>query len=305
VRYPIPIAGGGSGYDLAQDDSLLRGLWLRDSSVFYGETYPTAEPKTLRDEDLDYCFKKFTAWATASTPSLRSWTTLHHSSWNINRHLATFGGWPGHMFNLDKLVRNPELDKLSRQTQLEPHDLCHAFDCVLKYPLLGKLAGMKGHFLYHWLRRAFSLPTECEEIGTPPDFDFAVEFKDDIKQIATRCSMDEYTSLLHELRGAVREAGLREVRRGDVDAETIREIASRARLSPRLRDLARAAGIVRGIVAGLGFVPELGKAAKVAGVVLSVGQWLWDGYLPRGAARIRWLQWFLEWDAEKYARQRV
>ena len=47
-----------------------------------------------------------------------------------------------------------------------------------------------------------------------------------------------------------------------------------------------------------------GVPAAVAGGIVSIASAIWTGQLPRPVARIRWLQWALEWEAEAAAEAR-
>jgi hypothetical protein len=67
-------------------------------------------------------------------------------------------------------------------------------------------------------------------------------------------------------------------------------------VSPRLRGLRKMMLLGGGIIGGLEAVPALRPAAAVVGAVVSVSPALWTGRLLRGAARIKWLRWALEWD---------
>jgi len=299
IRYPVPSRHRGGGYDLAHEDSLLRDLVHRDSDVFSGKEYSTARPRVLASKHLFTSFEQFGSWARANQISLRRWIALHHSPWIQQRRAATTG--ETYTFDLDRLLKRPELNDLVEVTHLAPLDLCYAFDSVLKYPIFGELAGSKGYYLNHPLRDAFKLPTMRKDNATPPPV--AVSFRDSVAQLVRRQSRDEYTSLLHELRGAVREAGLHEMSPGEFDPEQIREIAARVRLSPRLRGYSRGVAVTTGIIGGLGAVPVFWPAAIIGGLI-SIGAAYWTGGLPRQVARVSWLRWAMKWDVEEQAERR-
>ncbi|MBN2315056.1 MAG: hypothetical protein JXM79_14095 [Sedimentisphaerales bacterium] len=185
---------------------------------------------------------------------------------------------------------------------IAPLDLCYAFDSVLKYPIFGELTG-RGYYLNHPLRDAIKLPTMLKKKAIPPPV--AVSFHNSVAQLAVRLSHDDYTSLLHELRGMVRQRGLHKMAPGQFDREHIREIAATVRLSPRLRGYSRGVGITTGIFGGLGAFPVLGTPATVVGGLISVAAAFWSGGLPRNVSRVWWLRWAMKWDIEEQAERRL
>jgi hypothetical protein len=191
---------------------------------------------------------------------------------------------------------------LAEIIRLDPLDVCYAFDSVLKYPLFGEFAGDQGNYLNHPLKDAFPLPTMRKEKGTLPVV--AVSFRDSIAKISNRLSKDQYTSLLHELRSSVRDAGLDEMSQGQFNRAEIRDIAARVALPPRLRGLDKVAGIAGGIISGLGIISELSPVTSVLGGAIFVAAALWRGHMPRGISRIKWLRWALKWNIEDQADQR-
>jgi hypothetical protein len=300
IRYPVPARRPGAGYDLAQEDSLLRDLARRDSQVFAGEEYSIARPRMIAERWLSTSFQRFSEWAGANELSLRHWITLHHSQWVRNRVAAALG--ERYVFNLDDLLRSPEVGRLASTTGVHAKDLCYAFDSVLRYPIFGELAGPNGYYLNHRLRNAVLLPTMRRQNAKPPTV--AVSFSGTVGQLAPRLSRDGYTSLLHELRGAVRNSGLHQMLPGDFDQERIREIAANVALPPRLRGYTRGLGIAGGIFGGLGAIPLFGQPAALIGGAVSIAAAFWSGGLPRSMARIKWLRWALKWDVEEQAERR-
>lgn len=295
LRYPVPIPGPGGGFDVATFDGLLRDLTLRDSGFFRGATYPNVEPRLLANEYLETCFNDFSAWARANVVSLRKWLSSHHEPWVQAFRRATSGG--AHTFAVEGLIKSQSLRGLSHELGIPPDDLLYCFDSVLKFPLFGELAEADERYLSHPIRDAFLLPTMSPERGTLPFM--AVTFAESISLFADRLSRDEYTTLLHELRGAVRDKGLHKVKPADADKEVVRELASRVNLPPRISGLGKAAGITGGVLCGLGALTPLAAGAAIAGAVVTISTSIWTGTLPRSVAKVRWLRWALRWDIER------
>lgn len=301
VRYSITVPSGASPTDeLIEKPSLLLDLGRRDPAVFVPEKYSTAEPVLLKEEYLEECFDRFSAWARSNRATLRRWITLHNESWiQIQRATRVEHQY---VFSLDALRKDPALEAITKEIEVDQDDICYAFDIVLRYPLYGELVGENEHYLNHPIRDAFPLPTMQRERGSVPGI--AVSFKDSIATCADNLSQDEYTALLYELRGIVRQYGLHKVKPGEFDKETIREIAAKVALPPRLRATGKLAAIGAGLIGGLGAIPVLGPAAAVAGAAVSVSAALWTGRLPRAAARMKWLRWALGWGIEDQAEER-
>ena len=133
----------------------------------------------------------------------------------------------------------------------------------------------------------------------------AITFAASISAIAPKISRDDYTVLLHELRGLVRDRGLHRVAPGEVNRDVLRDITSAARLPPRVRDLSKAAGVAAGVIGGLGvLIPSLSVSMAAAGALVGISTALWQGTLPRAAARVWWLRWALSWDVENQVERR-
>jgi len=303
IRYSITIPSANSDDKLLERPSLLLDLIKRDSELFTPAKYSTADPVKLKDEYLIECFNRFAAWARSNKNTLRKWISLHNQDWIQKQYIARVKHekheWS---FSLDALLRKPELSALAKELGVAEHDICYAFDLVLRYPLYGELAGTNEHYLNHPIRDAFLLPTMKREEGKPPSL--AVSFKDTLRQFSDRLSQDDYSVLLHEIRGAVHDYGLHLVGPGEFDKEVIREIAAKVALPPRIKASGKLAVIGAGLIGSLGAIPILGPSAAIVGGVLSVSTALWSGRLPRTAARMRWLKWALKWDIEEQAEKR-
>jgi hypothetical protein len=82
---------------------------------------------------------------------------------------------------------------------------------------------------------------------------------------------------------------------GTVDKETVRELAVKLRLPPRLKDSKIALGVAAGIFAIISVAPTVATVAALGGAAISIAAAFWDKPLPRTISRLRWLAWALEW----------
>lgn len=301
VRYSLPVPESVSdGIDPFREPSLLHDLVRRDKESFYPEEYSTKEPRLLKEDYLMACFEKFVCWAKINHFTLKQWIDLHNEPWI--RPVQGPRAQHRYIFLLDALRKHSEVSELVNLLHVTPDDIYYAFDIVLRYPLYGQIAGRSEQYLNHPIRDAFPLPTmQWDVIKTRP---IAVSFKKEISKLAPKLTQDEYTVLLHELRGKVRQLGVHKVGPHEIDKEVIREIAAAVSLPPRLKAMAKASGVVGGIIAGAGLFPVLGPASTGIGALVSISSTIWSGNLPRRVARWEWLRWAIEWDIEQEAEDR-
>ncbi|MGB7290552.1 MAG: hypothetical protein WBD99_00060 [Thermodesulfobacteriota bacterium] len=297
VRYALPIPDEVA--ETLKGPSLLVELIRRDSDAFYPEEYSTTELRLLKDDYLTECFDNFAVWAKNNRYSLLRWIRLHKESWirNVEPRIKH-----GYVFSLDRLRETPILSVLAREIGVSEDDICYAFDVVLRYPLYGELAGPSEHYLNHPIRDIITLPTMQHESASLPYL--PVSFNKSIAGMASKLTEQDYTVLLHELRGWVHDSGMHKLGPGDFDKEVIRELASQVALPPRVKTITKALGIAAALIGGLGAFPVLGPSVAVAGAVVSISTLIWKGYLPRSAARVKWLRWAIKWDIEDQAEKR-
>ncbi len=239
-------------------------------------------------------------WGRGVWGQLPNWMPFHNTPWMRDLYHAQFAHQ--YMFSVEKLEKSDVLNQLSGRTGVSASDLLYALDNVFRLPLYGEFAGENEHYLNHPLRDVFRLPTAQEELGVRPHV--TVSFRDSISEFASKLTQDEYTILLHELRGLVREHGLHELGRGQFEKEVIREIAAKVALPARIRGIGKVAAVAGGLLGGLSAIPLLGPAAAVAGAGISVSTALWTRRLPRAVSRVRWLRWALRWDVEDQSEKR-
>jgi len=296
-RFVLPCIGGSPSMPLP---SLLQSIQSAEPRLFEPVAYSTDQPRQLAPQHLLPSFQRFASWSRANKTTLRTWAGLHRQDWIRSGHLARVKH--AYVFDADALNR-PELDGLANEVGVEQSDLCYAFDVILRYPLYGELAGNGQRYLNHPIRDSFRLPT-MEEL------DFArvpipLSFKTSALDWAPRLKLEEFTRIALELRESVRRAGIYELRAGEFEVETVRDLAGAVGIPPTLKAAGKWAAVVGGLVGGLGAIPALGPVAAVAGGAIAVGGALWSGQLPGPAGRVRWLRWAMEWpDLERQAEHR-
>ena len=297
--------GTGADIDLSNAPAIVQCLRGRDSSAMVAQIVPTNEPVMLHDDYVEDAFHDFADWARNRRKTLRQWLNTHNTE--SIRSMQSAQVAREYYFNLERIDRTPELERLTTDLQMQTSQVLYAFDNLLRGPIYGEMTGSDQQYLNHPTRNMSLIPTYKVEDGSLPEN--AVSFEDSMSSVVRRMSLDEYCIMLHVLRGIVHDRGIYTLRRGDIDKEVLREIASDAsvRFPPKLRSGGRfSAAIVAGIAAALPAVPLLGaQSALVVGVAVSVSSKLWTGRLPRSAGRIKWLQGLLEWDLEKQAESRV
>lgn len=301
VRFALPVPGDGwRGLNHMQEPSLLVQLADEEPGVFSSEEYSTIDPIMLREEYLSICFDKFCAYVKSRPETLKKWIKLHNQPWI--RPIQGPRAQHRYVFCLGSLENNPKVKEFANKLGVTEDDLYYSFDVILRFPLYGQLAGESEYYLNHPIREAFQLPTMNWDIDTPPKI--AIPFQNSINNLCRKLNQDEYISIIHELRLSIRDIGLQKLRPGECDKRIIRELASKVALQPRLRALGKVLTIIVSMIGGLAASPVLGPTSAIAGAAISVSAAIWDGTLPRGAARLKWLRWSLEWDIEREVDQK-
>lgn len=197
---------------------------------------------------LRSAFVTFSAWARNNTVKLNKWAQLHKEPWIL--HAQRGGAQRPYVFSIESLDKERGLSPLSQEIRISEEDLRYTLDHVLRLPIYGALAGETEPYSNHPIRDAFPLPTMTPESGILPRV--AISFEHLISKLAPKLSQEEYTLLLHELRGIVRERELYLLKPHNVDRETVREIASRVKLPPRINKFGKSVAIVAAILGGFG-----------------------------------------------------
>lgn len=284
----------------ANAPSLAQRLRQRDSSAVVPLIVPVNEPVRLHDEYVTEAFHRFAIWARNNRKTLRQCLNTHNTSSIQAMQQAQVAR--EYYFSLERLAQDRELEVLANELRALECEILYAFDNVLRGPLYGRLTGSDQHYLNHPLRNVSLLPTFESEVGPLPRI--TVSFHESMSKLIGQLTLDEYCVILHELRSAVRDRGIHELARGDVDKDVLRDIATSVALPPNVRGSGRLALIAGGVIGGLAAIPVLGAAAAVTGAAVSVSSALWTGQLPRSTTRIKWLRWAIEWDLERQGESR-
>ncbi|MBV9468432.1 MAG: hypothetical protein JOZ57_04250 [Abitibacteriaceae bacterium] len=301
VRYAVAVAMPREEGP-PEEPSLVAALHKRDPAVIKTQTYSSAEPRVLDNQYLHEAFDGFDAWARSNPHTLERWIALHNQEWVRSFHTAHMKH--RYVFALEELRNEPTLKALAQKVELEQSEICYAFDTVLKYPLIGEIAGEGEYYLSHPIRTGVPLPTM--EVQSESRTAFAVSWASGVKDLikSKRLSQDQYTVLLHELRGYCREQRLHKMSPGQVDKEVIREIAAKIQLRPQLKSITKAALFGGNGIRSLAAYAALGPTAVITGAAVSVSPALFTGKLPRRAARVGWLRRMIKWDVEDQVEKR-
>jgi hypothetical protein len=205
------------------------------------------------------------------------------------------------IYDVESVAELEIFQRMCRRLNVHPDELLFGFEIALRYLSYGHLAGEGNYYLSHPFRELQNFPGVAKE--PVKSVEVPVRIGPHIASMIDDLSLDEYTVLLHEARGLVREMNIIGLKPGIVEEERLREFAFRLGLPARLKQHPKVIGALSAFVAGIGVVPILGQYAALLGSMIAVASTFWSGGLPRGIARASWLQWALEWDIEKKTMQ--
>lgn len=297
VRYPLPASSATE--DARQGPAVLLQLISRDSSVFVPQPYSTDNPRTVADEHLEGCLEQFCGWCRANPETAKTWVSLHEESWITDWHSEHIPH--RYVFDVSKVSERADVRQKAEAAGLTLEGFLYAFDVVLRYPMYGELAGEGCAYLNHPIRDTVTHPSLEQAPTTKPVG--AISFAKTFASLAPHITQDEYTSLLHELRGSVRDLGIHRVKPGQIERDVVRELAAKVALPARLGEVQRKLTLAAGITGGIGAFPVVGPVGPVLGLAVSIAQAYWDGSLPRSVSRVRWLRWAIQWDIETQAQR--
>ncbi len=288
ARFILPHAGTELDvYDNPPEiPTFLRHLVEASPGVFGYEPYSTTERRILRPQYTEEVLKAFERCILPQRDSLRTWTRFYRQRWvrgdprsRIAKH---------YVFDVDGLRGYHRFAKLKSYLGLEERDLLWALDVALRYPLYGSLAGKRVHYLAHPLRSGMRFPTQSTRNVPPPTV--PVRFGPEVVKVAKDCDARELADLLARLRDIAWELGVVGAAPGSVEREVLRKIASEMAFSAKLHDTPKLLAVVGGVVSTLGAALALGPPAALIGGAISVASAIWDGKLPRKAARPKFLR---------------
>ncbi len=299
VSYPLPASNNAA--ELRTGPAIVLQLASRDSNVFTPRLYSTDSQRAVADEHLTTCVEQFAGWCRGNPNSIQQWIALHRESWISNWHTEHV---PHHfVFDVGKVRANESARRQASLAGITLEAFLYALDVVLRYPMYGEIAGAGCAYLNHPIRTD-SMIHPSLDIAPASKPMGAISFARTIAEMAPQLTQDEYTSLIHELRGAVRELGIHLVKPGQVESGVIRELAAKVGLPARLGAAEKNLTFAAGVVGGLGAFPFIGPVGPILGIGVSIAQAYWDGSLPRSVSRIGWLRWAMRWDIEAQSRMK-
>jgi hypothetical protein len=184
-----------------------------------------------------------------------------------------------YLFPVEDVTRTVEFAELVARLKVPADDLLFAFDVTLRYPLYGELAGANVHYLSHPIREEQNLPTVIRFAASAPRV--ALPLGPAIAQLAPHLTLDEFSALLHEARGLVRDRGIVGLRPNAVGIDARREVAAHLKLPPRLKANAKFVGALTAAIVGLAAAHALGPVTALLGMAVGIGSLFWDGNVPR------------------------
>jgi hypothetical protein len=301
LRYVLPTASAATQSDLsASTFELVTRLQDAHPGAFEPLPFPTDALPVLRQEYVLGVYDQFDLWTRANSDTFVHWLALHRQGWVIEEHNLRLERPV--VLPIDHLRQQRDVTASARRLNIkDEEDILYSVDVVLRYSLYGALA--EGNFyLNHPIRDIFPIPTAEYEPASPPNV--CVSFARDAKILASRRSLADFVQLLKDLRTMTRDSGLHMLRPGNVDVKTVREIASKARLTPYLKRFAMTTTALTGAVGVLGVFTPLGPGAAFSGGLVTASTAIWDGRLPRMAAQYPWLRWAIRWPVEDQAEPR-
>jgi hypothetical protein len=295
ARFALPTRSSNiTEYDLSDIPQLLANIQNRDSSFFTPEVYTTAERRILSSDYLIPAFNNVVSWALNNPKKFQQWVHLHNESWIRSGHRTRIAS--DYVYDMESLQTKEVFIQALTQLKTDSLDMKYMFDVILRYPFYGELTGPDAMYFAHPIREAQTLPTMQRELAPP--LIIPLSFGDEVIKIAKQMTLDEYSTLIHQLRGIVRDKKIQNLKPNEVEPDIRRQIAEEVEFAPKLKDSAKALGFLGGIVAGVGAISVVGPSAAIVGGAISIASVLWQGTLPRSFARVKWLRWAYKWDIE-------
>lgn len=294
ARYILPSPGPrAAGFRAPSVPSLVRSLQRRDARAFKPLPYLASATRTLRDRYFEEALRNFLAWCNLNPRRLKQWLRVHSQPWITGGHAARVPD--RYVYDIAGVERDRGFITTARAVGISRSDLAYAFDVALRYGYYGELAA-GGVYLSHPLREEQKLPTMTVKPAELPPI--ALAFGPSVARVSASLNVDQYTSLLHEIRAVVDSRQLRRVRPNAIESREIRQIAADLDLPVQLKSWRKAAGVSAAVVGAIAAVPTVAVAATVGAAAIGLGGIFWDGALPRQTGRLKWLRWALHWRIE-------
>lgn len=262
-------------------------------SKFQPMEYSTSTRLALREEFLEEALQNFLTWCSLNPTRLRHWLALHCERWIAGGHAARVPD--RYVYHFDTDFANKLFERNANKLNFTIDDLAYAFDVALRYGFYGEMAA-NGTYFSHPLREQQQLPTMSVKFAEAPPV--ALTFAPSVARLATSLTLDQYTSLIHEIREVVEAKKLRNIMPGAIENNQIREIAADLQLPVRLKGWAKATGLSAAFLGGIAAIPTIAVGATVGAAIVGIGSIFWDGSIPRSVSNTTWLRWALHWQLE-------
>ncbi|MDN5202504.1 hypothetical protein QQ008_14045 [Fulvivirgaceae bacterium BMA10] len=262
--------------------SLIEELIKLDRDVVKIEVCLLDQECTIREEKLFSLFRQFVKWAYMRKNIINSLIRLHSEEWIKEYHDKRLSG--RYVYNVDNLISSDESFIASKFLNIELIDLCYLFDLSLRYQLYGEYIGSGKYYLSHPIREEQNYSNVKKKKVRSNSIPIRLG-KYLVEEYAKPGNLNLFSAKLHEARAIIRDLKLQDYGDSLIEIDIIREVASKLKLSPRIKKY-----------------DEIIKYSKMIPIVstgIKIIDTIWEGKLPRNFANIKWMQWAYEWDMEQ------
>jgi hypothetical protein len=307
IRYPATMRDdSGRGLDDIVVPPIVADLQRREPGWLMPEMVLANEPRVIQPDLLEPALRELTAFAANNPRQIKAFLALHDSSWIGDQIRSRWGDREHYIFDVPALVAGQRADRLAAMLGVPVERVYYLLDKVLKYLVYAERA-RGGFYLAHPLRskQLFHFVGATAEPIEPSAGHIPFRLGPVLVDLARSRGQDWFTSSLHETRGYLHDEGLADLRYpGAVSRDALRKLAARFRLPARVRQFHKVERATSVASAGTGLVGSLASTSiwpAVAGSALTIAAEVWQGQVPGGLSRVRWLQWMFEWPLEQQA----
>ncbi|WP_194838810.1 hypothetical protein [Nocardia sp. XZ_19_369] len=201
------------------------------------------------------------------------------------------------------LRENHRVQQMALQLNVPVERVQYLADLILKYLLYAEQSG-NGYYLSHPVRSKLRF----EFLGaslTPhpaPKRPIPIRLGPYIAELAEKRGRDWLSSTLHETKGFLEQNQISQLRGGGtVDREVLRTLAARIGLPAQIRgfDTVKRTTSIANTSGGIATsIAVASPWPAVIGSAMTLATDVWTGHVPGPAAKIKWIQWMLEWPLE-------
>ena len=263
---------------------LFKDITRRDSDLFNSNIIVSNDRIVLDDDILLSAFAAFKAYTVNNKERMKKLIDFHKGSFVPSQLKTRDQVYHGYFFNTPKLLENNDVHRLATTLGVPADSICYTFDMAVKYLKYGEFSE-NGYYLSHPVREQIQWTTFTKQtLTTPPHVPLPLGLQ--ISQLVKKMDQDQFTALLHEARGIVRDMEMAGLPPDAIEPERRRELAFKLGLPAKLK------------------TPVERKTFEDI-VKLSVPRQhtivsrIWSTNLPRYFARKSWLQWAIRYDLEE------